>query len=156
MWFRLPRKAWEANKGAANRASFRRLVRTGPPPGILAYRGDDPVGWCAVGPRDTYPVLDRSRNLRPIDDTPVWSVTCFFIRRDARRQGLSVGLLQAAGRLAAGRGAQVLEGYPVEPKTPGAMPDAFAWTGLAAAFRKAGFREVARRAPTRPIFRKRL
>jgi hypothetical protein len=33
------------------------------------------------------------------------------------------------------------------------MPDAFAWTGISAAFQSAGFKEVARRSETRPIMR---
>ncbi|MGE5326662.1 MAG: GNAT family N-acetyltransferase, partial [Deltaproteobacteria bacterium] len=63
-----------------------------------------------------------------------------------------VALLRGAIEYAKKRGARILEGYPVAPKTP-RMPDVFAWTGLAGAFRKAGFKEVARRSPTRPIVR---
>jgi len=122
------------------------------PPGIIAYAGGEPVGWCAAAPRDSYPVLDRSRVLKRIDDEPVWSVVCFFIAKHFRRRGLTVELLRAAVRHAARRGARIVEGYPVEPRK-GAMPDAFAYTGLAAAFRRAGFTEAARRSETRPIMR---
>ena len=72
--------------------------------------------------------------------------------RPHRRRGVTVELLRAAAEHAARRGASILEGYPVEPSS-GRLPDAFAWTGLASAFRRAGFEEVARRSPTRPIMR---
>jgi hypothetical protein len=55
-------------------------------------------------------------------------------------------------RYAKKQGAGILEGYPVEPKKD-KMPDAFAWTGIASAYRAAGFEEVARRSETRPIMR---
>ncbi len=87
-----------------------------------------------------------------MDDQPVWSVVCFFIARRYRRQGLTVALLCEAAAFAKRRGARCLEGYPIDP-AKGAMPDTFAYHGLAVAFRKAGFREVARRSPTRPIMR---
>lgn len=86
-------------------------------------------------------------------DRPVWSVACFLIEKAYRRKGLSTRLLEAACDLAAGLGAEVLEGYPVEPpKTP--YPPVYAWTGFAGTFRAAGFEEVARRSPTRPMMRK--
>lgn len=153
MWWRLARKTFEASKGTKNKRAFQRLVKGGQEPGILAYRDGEPVGWCAIEPRASYPALARSRVLKPVDDRPVWSITCFFVRRDLRGQGLSVGLIEAAVAHARARGAEVVEAYPVAPKT-GRMPDAFVWTGLPAAFARAGFQEVLRRSPTRPIMRR--
>jgi GNAT superfamily N-acetyltransferase len=129
-----------------------RLVNDGPPPGILGYLDGEPVGWCAVAPRPEYSALARSRILKPVDDKPVWSVSCLFVRKDLRKRGLSVRLLQAAVEHVKKRGGTVVEGYPVEPKAD-TIPAAFVWTGLAAAFLAAGFREVARRSDTRPIMR---
>ncbi len=153
MYWRLTRAEFERRKGAGNKAAFRALVEAGPPPGVLAYDGDLPVGWCAVGPREAYPVLERSRILKRVDGRAVWSITCFFIARPYRRSGVSVGLVRAALRHAASRGGGLVEGYPVEPRAA-AMPDSFAWTGLASAFRAAGFTECARRSRTRPIMRR--
>jgi GNAT superfamily N-acetyltransferase len=155
MWWRLTRAEFEKNKGASNRRAFRKIVRDGEEPGILAYVDDEPAGWCAIAPRQTYPSLERSRVLKPVDDKPAWSITCFFVARPHRRRGLSVKLIEAAVKHARRRGAKIIEGYPVEPRK-GAIPDAFAWTGLPTAFEKAGFREVLRRSPTRPIMRRRL
>jgi GNAT superfamily N-acetyltransferase len=82
----------------------------------------------------------------------VWSVVCFFTARSARRQGLTVALLRAAVAYAREHRARIVEGYPVEPSGPN-TPDAYAWHGTASAFRQAGFVEVLRRTPTRPIMR---
>lgn len=155
MYWRRKRSLWEKQKGAGNKRALRKVVQQGPPPGVLAYADSEPVGWCALAPRKDYPVLANSRVLKPVDEQPVWSVTCFFIRRDWRRKGLSSRLLAAAVALAKKHGARILEGYPTDPKH-GPQADAFVWTGLLGSFEKAGFSEVARRSPTRPIMRKRV
>lgn len=153
MLWRKPRAAFEADKGAGNKADMRALVAGGAEPGLLAYRDGRPVGWCAVAPRADYPALARSRLFRPTDGDPaVWAVSCLFVAAGCRRQGVSVALLKAAVRFARGRGGAVVEGYPVEPAAD-PMPAAFAWTGLAAAFLRAGFREHRRASPTRPVMR---
>ena len=153
MYWRLPRATYTRGKGEGNRAAFATLVDTGTEPGILAYLDDVPVGWCAVAPRGEFGGLARSRVLKPVDDTPVWSITCLFVTKPCRRSGLSVLLLDAAARFAAARGARVVEGYPVDPPS-GTTADAFAWTGLRSAFARAGFTECARRSPGRPIMRR--
>jgi len=155
MYWRLPRGEFGRGKGDGNRRALHAIVRGGAGPGLLAYADGVPVGWCAVEPRAAYPVLDRSRVLAPVDDTPVWSVPCFFIARGWRRQGLTVRLLREAASYAASLGATAIEGYPIAPKK-GAVADVFAWTGIVGAFEKAGFTEVARRSATRPIMRKTL
>lgn len=152
MWWRLTAKEFESRKGASNKRAMKALVRRGNVPGILAYAGEEAVGWCAVAPREAYPRLSRSRILRPVDDAGVWSVVCFFIGKHWRRKGLTVALIRAAVDFVKSRGGTVVEGYPVEP-TKGKVPDAFAYPGLAGAFKAAGFVEVARRSPTRPIMR---
>ncbi|HKV44976.1 MAG TPA: GNAT family N-acetyltransferase [bacterium] len=152
MWWKLTRSEFARQTGQGNRRAFRRLVASGEIPGLLAYHRGTPVGWCAVGPREAYPVLDRSRVLGRVDAQAVWSVVCFFVARPFRRQGVTVALLRAAIASAKRRGAAAVEGYPVAPRSE-KMPDVFAFTGLVPAFRKAGFVEVARRSPTRPIMR---
>lgn len=149
---RLTARDYEAAKGEKNRRAMKRLVERGPPPGLVAYRGGEPVGWIAIAPRAEFRRLATSRVLAPIDAAPVWSITCLFLRKDARRQGLSTELVKAAARFARRNGAWLVEGYPQVPKS-GALPDVFAWTGLLTTFTRAGFREVARRSPTRPIVR---
>ena len=152
MWWRLQRSEFERMKGEGNKEAMRRIVNSGQIPGILAFKKGEAVGWCSVAPRSHFPVLNRSRILKEVDTTPVWSVVCFFVVRSHRRQGISVELLRAAARYVEGRGGRVVEGYPVEPRKQ-RMPDVFVWSGLASAYRQAGFVEVARRSPTRPIMR---
>ncbi len=152
MYWRQTRAEFVQRKGAGNRRALKKLVRSGPPPGLLAYVDGEPVGWCAVAPRERYSTLNRSRVLARVDEEAVWSVPCFFIARPFRRKGFTTRLLGAAVKFARRNGAKIVEGYPVAPKK-GSMPDVFAYTGLAAAFRKAGFLEVARRSPIRPIMR---
>ncbi len=139
-------------KGRGNKAAFQALVADGPAPGVLAFADGQAIGWCAVAPRQVYVRLGRARVLAPVDDAPVWSITCLFVTRPYRRLGVSVRLLKAAAQLARAQGARIVEGYPVEPYSPD-MPAAFAWTGLVSAFQQAGFKEVLRRSKTRPIMR---
>lgn len=155
MYPRLTAREFSAGKGEPNRHAMRRLVRSGAKPGVIAYHRDEPVGWCALGPRETYPRLAASRILRPVDDKRVWSVVCLFVKRTHRRQGISTQLLKAATAHARTQGARILEGYPHEPQSD-AAPDAFIWTGVASAYRSAGFEEVARRSPSRPLMRRTL
>lgn len=152
MWPRLPAAEFRKGVGARNRDALRRIVRSGEEPGLIAYHAGVPVGWVGFAPRSVYRRLETSRVLAPVDDRPVWSVTCFFVAKEMRGRGLTVRLLREAARSAVQRGARIVEGYPIEPSARTAA--AFAWTGLASAFRAAGFREVARRSPTRPIMRR--
>lgn len=154
MWWRLRKADFEHQKGEGNRQALRQLVECGNPPGLIAYSDGVPVGWCAVGPRAQLPRMEASRILKAVDAQPVWSVSCFFVARAFRRKGISADLLQAAADYARSQGAAILEGYPVDPGT--GLPDAFVWTGLAGAFVRVGFREVARRSPSRPIMRLQL
>jgi GNAT superfamily N-acetyltransferase len=152
MWWRLRRAQFNAHKGEGNKQAFQRLVAAGEAPGVLAYVDGQAVGWCAVAPREHYPVLERSHILKRLDAQPVWSVVCFFVKRSYRGQGLTTALLRAAVNYARQQGATIIEGYPVDPKA-GRTADVFAYTGLATSFRRAGFVEVLRRSEPRPIMR---
>jgi GNAT superfamily N-acetyltransferase len=153
MAWRLRTKDWEAGKGAKNKRAFKRIVTSGKVPGVVAYLKGEPVAWCAVAPRKDYSFLERSRALKPVDDKLVWSISCLFVLKPHRRQGISVRLLEAAVEFAGKRGARIVEGYPIQP-TMKQTPDAFVWTGTPSAFTRAGFREVLRRSRTRPIMRR--
>jgi GNAT superfamily N-acetyltransferase len=152
MWWRMPRSQFEQRKGQANKKALQTLVLSGEVPGLLAYVDGRPIAWCSIAPREAYPALERSRILKRVDDQPVWSVTCLFVARPFRRKGVTPKLLRTAVEYAKEHGAKIVEGYPVEPKQA-SMPDTFAWTGLASAFRTTGFVEVLRRSETRPIMR---
>ncbi|NUM81448.1 GNAT family N-acetyltransferase [bacterium] len=151
MTWRLERAVFEKQKGAANKRTLKKIVDKGPPPGVLAYYKGHAIGWCAVAPRSEYPALERSRVLKPIDDQPVWSISCIFVRKEFRRKNISTELIKAAVNLAKKHGAKIVEGYPQEPKND--LPDPFVWTGLTPAYIKAGFVEAHRFSPVRPIMR---
>jgi GNAT superfamily N-acetyltransferase len=152
MTWRLPRKQFDEQKGERNRKAMKKIVDGGTSPGILAYEGKTPIGWCAVAPREEYVALGRSRVLKPIDAAPVWSVSCLFVAKEHRRQGVSVGLLKAAVDFVRKQGGEIVEGYPVEPHSETAPPP-FIWTGTISAFERAGYKEAARGSSARPIFR---
>jgi GNAT superfamily N-acetyltransferase len=138
MYWKLPRKDFTAGQGDQNRFAQMEIVASGHTPGLLAYADGIPAGWVAVEPRESYPVL---------------SVTCFFVSKKYRNQGLTVALLKAAVAYVVKQGGRVVEGYPVEPREAGKMPPVFVYTGLASAFKQAGFKEAGRRSETRPIMR---
>ena len=152
MWWRIKRSEFEKEKGEGNRRTMKALVESGMIPGILAYDGKEPVAWCSVAPREEFSALSRSRILCPIDSCPVWSVVCFFVDKNYRNKGLTVKLLKTAIEYVKEKGGKIIEGYPIEPKRK-PWPPVFSSTGLLAAFKKAGFKEVARRSETRPIMR---
>jgi len=152
MFWRVPRKEFDAGKGTRNKRALKNIVTTGQKPGIIAYIGKEPIGWCAIAPREQYVALEGSRILKPIDDKPVWSVSCLFVKKLYRRKGISAQLLRAAVGFAASQGAVIVEGYPVEP-TMEKMPDPFLWHGVHSAFKAAGFKEALRRSKSRPIMR---
>jgi GNAT superfamily N-acetyltransferase len=151
MAWRVSRSQFARQGRDGNKHALRALVDAGDVPGLLAYVAGEAAGWCAVGPREVFPVLGRSPVLRPIDDIPVWSVVCFAVASPFRRQGLSAALLRAAIAYAHAHGARFLEGYPVD--RPAGEPAILTPTGAASTFRAAGFREVGRRTPDRPILR---
>lgn len=134
-----------------NKAALRRIVRRGPPPGLLAFDGDVAVGWCQLTPRAALPWLNRARMLGPVDDLPVWSLSCFFVRRGYRRRGVASALIAAAVKAARFAKAPALEAYPVDLDAPRATTNVF--TGTASMFARAGFKTVASRDPSRPIMR---
>jgi len=152
MWWRLKRSEFNQQKGDNNKKALKMLVDSGKIPGLIAYQGNVPIGWCSVAPREEFTTLERSRILKPVDNQSVWSIVCFFVNKKFRNQGLTIDLLNAAKEFVWQNDGKILEGYPVEPKM-GKTADVFAYTGLASAFRKAGFVEVARRSETRPIMR---
>ncbi|MGH9261461.1 MAG: GNAT family N-acetyltransferase [Acidimicrobiales bacterium] len=154
-WRLARRRQYLRQKGDANRAAMRRIVHSGAVPGLVAYEGAEPVGWCAVAPRETYPALERSRSRRAVDGERVWSITCVYVARSHRRAGLSIELIEAAVAYVRAQGGRIVEGYPVPPKRVTASTN-YAYTGFESAFEAAGFTECARRFGTRPIVRRRV
>ncbi len=152
MFYRLAARRYEAQKGEGNRLALKALVDTGHPPGLLAYDGSEAVAWVSVGPRNEFVRLSTSRVLKPVDAAPVWSIVCLFVRQDHRRQGLTLQLVQGAVAWAASQGARIVEAYPLDVASE-RYPEAFAEMGFMSTFVEAGFSEVTRNSPSRPIMR---
>jgi GNAT superfamily N-acetyltransferase len=155
MAWRLERNVYDSQKHEGNRRALRALVERGDPVGLLACAGEQPVAWVSVAPREQFVYLRRTRTLQRPDDKPVWSVTCFFIRKDYRQQGLSAKLLGAAAAWVRSQGGTMLEGYPIVARSP-QVPAVFAWTGLPSAFGQAGFRECGAASRSRVLMRRAL
>jgi GNAT superfamily N-acetyltransferase len=152
MTWRLPLAEFKSNGSVGNRSAMRALVDAGHEPGVLLYEDGRAVAWCAVAPREEYVRLGKSKVLAPVDDEKVWSVSCFFIDKKARGQGLTVTVLKAATEFARSKGARIIEGYPQELEEK--LPPAFVWTGVMPTFVHAKFQVAGRRSPKRPIMRK--
>ncbi len=155
MYWRLRASEWSRSTKAANQAGLRARVRTGPPPGLIAYVDGAPAGWVSVGPREDFPRIERSRTLVRIDERPTWSVNCFFVAAQSRGKGLMQALLEAAVAHAQAHGAEIVEGYPRNPRRHpvGTMEG---YVGISSVFRRAGFRKRRRRVGGRDIYRYQL
>jgi GNAT superfamily N-acetyltransferase len=139
------------SRAKANRAELKALVDSGNPPGLLAYRGTTPVGWISFGPREEFGKLERSPVMKPVDDKDVWSIICFVVPSEYRGQGVARALLKGAIAYARTHGAAIVEAYPVD-KADRSKDDAM-WFGAKSMYDHAGFKEVARRKPARPVVR---
>jgi ribosomal protein S18 acetylase RimI-like enzyme len=150
-----------AQSAAANQAALHAQVTSGArPPGLLAYAGNEAVGWVQLGPRTAYRRWCESTALAAVtghdlaDDT-VWAVTCFVVKVGRRRSGVGTALLGAAVGFARDQGARVLEGHPVDvvARASGKAAGAELYHGVASTFAAAGFEEVGRTGPSRPVMR---
>lgn len=140
--------------GSDNRKAMKAVVDRGTVPGLIGYENGVPVAWVSLGHREDYAKLRRSPIMKPVDDRPVWSIVCFFVDEHARGRGLAERMLRAATDYARSRGARLLEAYPVDREERTHPDDMF--FGAKSMYDRAGFREVARRRPTRPVVRKHL
>ena len=132
---------WAHVKGPEAKSRLKKMVLNGSVRGLIAYDGDEPIGWCTFGKRTDFPRLNRARTLKCDDSETVCSIPCFYIKNRYRKKGVSTELLKTATAILASEGESVLEGYPVKPTKPGNknIPSAFAWTGTIPLFEKQGF-----------------
>jgi GNAT superfamily N-acetyltransferase len=141
--------AYRATPSKENKAAFRSVVKDGPPPGLIAFDGSLAVGWCQLTPRAALPQLAREWRLKAIDDQPVWSISCFYVRKSYRRRGINTALIAAALKAASRADAPALEAYPFDRE----LSPSSTSTGFASTFTRLGFKIVARHIPARPIVR---
>lgn len=151
MFWRIPRKEYARQSGEGNRQALQALVEGGTITGLMAYREGEPIGWCSLGPREAYPILDRSPVLKRLDDLPVWSIVCFFIAKTARRQGNLLPLLKGALEYARQQGAKIVEAYPLESDRKMSADESY--MGRLPVFEQAGFRVVSSPSAHRRVMR---
>lgn len=152
MYWRLKSSEFNSLKPPERKDAMNSLIRRGKIPGIICVKDEEVVGWCSFGNRSEYPKLENSRVLKRVDEQDVWSIVCFYVKKSHRREGITKELLKEALKIAKENGAQILEGYPIDPKV-GSYPDPYAYTGLISTFKELGFKEVARRSEKRPVMR---
>jgi GNAT superfamily N-acetyltransferase len=148
---------FRAHDQANNRDALRREITQGAIPiGLLAYDDERPVAWTRVVPRRTLPGVTGNRAIRRLldDDDDAWWVTCLNILRGSRGNGIGVALLTAAVDHARKHGASVIDGHPVDVAMSTTKPSPAAlFTGTVSIFQAAGFREIGRTYPSRPVMR---
>lgn len=149
MRWRLSSSQFSKENAAGRKRQLENFVNENIPVGVLAYHEGKVVGWCSIAPRETFLGLERSRVLKRIDEQPVWSVTCFFVDRAFRRQGVTTKLLKAAVAYAGAQGAEWVEGYPVEPGK------SYQFMGAPVLFEAVGFQEAGVASNGRKIVRMR-
>jgi hypothetical protein len=154
MWFIIPVKEYHAAGGHRNRASFRELLASSEKPvGLIAYMNDEPLGWCAVGPRSRYVRAIRTPTYKgrdPAEDDDVWLLPCLFVRKEARKSGLSERLVRSAVRLAKECGAVAIEAFPHSgPKRRSKETQ----VGFEAVFSRCGFAAIRRPSASRVVMR---
>ena len=152
MYFRLPYKIFQENKPYGNKKMMKQLVNKGQPQGLIASMNKEPVGWIALAPREDYMKIENSRAFKRIDDKPVWSITCFFVRKDFRHMGLSQQLIKGAVDFAKKKKIKTLEAYPAIPYSE-KVPHPFLWVGVLSSFIKNGFTIVRQHSKSRAMVR---
>jgi GNAT superfamily N-acetyltransferase len=157
MFWRLKRTDFNKMSGEGRKAMLKDTTFRNEVPGVLAYIGDQPIGWCSVGPRESFIALENSRILKRLDDTPVWSIVCFYVAKAFRKKGMMLELVRGAVGYAGQEGARVIEAYPIDMQThqlAGKKLTGYSgYMGIASIFRAAGFVRVADASETQLIMR---
>jgi GNAT superfamily N-acetyltransferase len=153
MYYRLNKTDFREGKAdEGNKNAIKEIVWEGKPTGLIGLYEGQAIAWCAFAPREDFIKLEKSRVHKRIDDKAVWSIPCFFIHKDFRRQGISVALLKGVIKYAKDNGIKIIEAYPTIPTTQ-KLPDSFLWIGLFKSFERAGFKIVDRKSRNRPMVR---
>ncbi|MEZ5752215.1 MAG: GNAT family N-acetyltransferase [Paracoccaceae bacterium] len=156
-YFRLPPKLRAEFTAQERKSVMLRRIAEGPPPGLMGWLDAEPVAWMQIGPRSDVPQWNNPRRATtplpdaPADDPAVWAISCFFIRNRTRGLGLSHQMVRAGIDFARENGARVLEAAPMDQAKQSKSIGLF--VGSTSVFRAAGFSEVARQKPGRPLMR---
>ncbi len=154
---RLPAGVRRETDPKSRKTAMAKIVKNGPPPGLLAYRSKEAVGWLAIAPRPATPDWSIGRKASAAElpehgeDESIRAASCFFIRKDARGEGLTSTLLEAGAAYAKEHGAETLEACPMTHDDRRSATGMF--VGPKRVFDRAGFETVLERKPGRPLMR---
>ncbi|MEM9425213.1 MAG: GNAT family N-acetyltransferase [Pseudomonadota bacterium] len=154
MWWRIAGNAWREIDKAGRKTAFRNLVDQHPAPGVLAYLDGRAVGWAQATPRRAVPRFNNGRTSKPeqgADLDKIWTLSCFFIRSEARKQGLMEELARGACAHAVAHGAVSVEASAFRPTRP--LERSEGYVGLIGPLNRAGFIEIAERGTHRTLMR---
>jgi len=161
--FKIPYHAWPTMSDDQLAERLHTQTQCGHPKarstsGLVAYLDDEPVGWCALEPRPSYPSLMSTRmpwagRHEDEDDDSIWAVTCFIVPTDYRHRGLTYALAQAAVDFARQRGARALEGYAMLTEPGKTITWGELHVGARQIFADAGFKEVTHPSKRRFVMR---
>lgn len=151
-WWMMPNTQWQKTSPEQRTGLLRDEMGAEPPPALIAYVDGEAAGWVRVGPRSRQVRIGRTRSYaagseEPWDDESVWAVSCFVVRKEHRKHGLTALLLDAAVDYARENGARVIEAYPLDPDAGKKIPVNDLYHGVVSTFQEAGFHEVARPQP---------
>lgn len=154
-WWTLSARAFQETTRDEREGMLHAELAASPPPGLVALVDGAGAGWVRVGPRVRQPRLARTRafaatSREPWDDAGVWAVSCFSVRKEFRRRGVTTALLAGAVDFARDHGARVLEAYPIDPEVT-KVPVNTLYHGVLSVFLDAGFAEVGRSHPHRAV-----
>ena len=144
-WRATPDEVKAAPRGSDRKPLMKSRVMDGTTVGLVGYLDGEPVAWVSIAPRDTYRDFGGPEAQK---GEKIWSLACMYVHRKLRGQGFGIQLIEAAQAYARKRGGNVLEAYPVDPKSP-----SYRFMGFVPAFERLGFTEIGRAGSRRHVMR---
>ena len=144
-WRATPGEIKSAPRGSDRKPLIRQRVESRTTIGLVGYLDGEPVAWVSIAPRDTYRDLGGPESE---EGEKIWSLACMYVHRKLRGRGFGTQLIEAAKAYARKRGANILEAYPVDPKSP-----SYRFMGFVPAFERLGFEEIGKAGSRRHVMR---
>jgi GNAT superfamily N-acetyltransferase len=149
-WCMVWRQGAKTTKGPDRKVGMQKFVGDGIPIGLLGYSEGNPVAWCSIAPKETYRDFGATEYAGDSSEH-VWSLACFFVRRELRGQGLAKQIIEASVLHAKKNGATIVEAYPVDPSSP-----SYRFMGFVETFAAAGFHEIGLAGSRRHVMQRKL
>ncbi len=132
----------DRKSASQNRSRKERLVQEGRAHATLVYNDSTAVGWCQFGPTDELPRIKLKRDYQNgLTKLPDWRITCFFVDRDYRGEGITSIALEGALNEIARLGGGIVESYPqdVEGRS---TSGSFLYNATVSIFERQGFKRT--------------